>query len=308
MVFKLKKYFIIFTLATTVFGLFCMNQVRGEEPGEETLDGVLTYSKDMLIGKKSIPNSVNKVVIKKNVKVTGSFFVPADRKTKIAFEGEDRETSVIEGNQNTGFSWEQNSAFCINSNIQCEIKNLTSLNPRGYHVRGKEGGTQTVTKVNFIDKKQHYETNGFGGNAKVNCTNSYFDTYDDVFVIVSHGNYIGDCTIIHNKNGAPFQMGWGTQNIGSAKIRNVTVKQNAAQYNSGVISWNQKTFNEFSSRTLDIQGLKVTKSSGGSDGPVYQMGTYNNKVNNAKVTIENFSGYKDRVKKFNGSTGVFDWK
>ncbi|MBO2943384.1 hypothetical protein JJQ72_05225 [Paenibacillus sp. F411] len=250
-----------------------------------------------------VPTTVKKVVIKSNVTVTGAFKFYGNA----TIEGENQNTSVIYGTpeqkytQNRGLNpWEHN-AIALMSNATLNVKNLKTLNPRGYHISGY--GSATVIhadRVSLIDDRGGDQNNsdGFIGSNGSSIKNSFIKTGDDSIKL--YRNMTIENVEIHMlRNGAPIQFGWNdddNQNV-TATITGLKVvgKSPNNYYNLAVFTWlnnNNTSTKNITISDVDIQvpGAKLFQlnPSGGTanitmTGATIQTGTYG--VKNTKGTI-----------------------
>lgn len=187
-------------------------------------------------------DDVDMVVIGKGVTLTGSILVPSSRKRPLIIQGEDRSTSRLLG---TGtHEWiraetalaRRHSAVFVDTAQLVTIRNLTSLNPDKYHFVGTGRSRLLVEEVDIIDDRKAYTTDGVGGGPGTIIRSAFIDTYDDAIKIYAPGMLVENVTIVHNRNGAPLQFGWGGEE-GEAVIRNLTVIANEpAIYNQGIFA------------------------------------------------------------------------
>ncbi len=172
-----------------------------------------------------IPTSVTNVVIKKDVRVNAVFHSHAD----ITIEGEDRKTSVVYGTELQ--SWPQKNkvveyTICTFQNFggTMTVKNLTSLNPRGFHVRGWDT-KMMVSYCDFIDNRGGHgnHSDGVEGGDGSVFDNCYFETGDDIFKVY-FDILVTNCTINMVQNTVPIQLGWGSYSDGkTGTFRNLKI-------------------------------------------------------------------------------------
>ncbi len=188
-----------------------------------------------------IPTSVTNVVIKKDVRVNAVFHSHAD----VCIEGEDRKTSVVYGTELQ--SWPQKHrvveyTICTFQNFggTMTIKNLTSLNPRGFHVRGW-GTTMMVSYCDFLDTRGGHgnHSDGVEGGDGSVFDNCYFETGDDIFKVY-FDILVTNCTIKMVQNTVPIQLGWGSysdrktgtfRNLKRGAVDNAIINGRRGKYN-----------------------------------------------------------------------------
>ncbi len=175
-------------------------------------NGVATFVADINIGQKFlVPDEWRKVVIKENVTVTGSFYMP-ERTKAIEIAGESRTTSIIKGDGSRpvddGKKGRTYSAIRCDKSPDLYVHDLRSLNPMKFHIHGGFGNV-TVERCDLIEDRGIHTTDGVhGGIGLVTVKDCYINTWDDA-VYVTECKLVENTTIVHNKNGAPFQVTWG---------------------------------------------------------------------------------------------------
>jgi hypothetical protein len=150
------------------------------------------------------------------------------------------------------------------------ISNLTSRNPRGYHISGYANkAVLHLSHCDLLDSRpgQNNNSDGFIGAAGSTISDCFISTGDDAIKIY-HEIAIRNVTIEQHRNGAPIQFGWGGEN-GHAKatIEGLTIKGVSpdGRYNMAPFSW---VAGNNGSRGVAIQGLKVA-----IDGQLYNAET-----------------------------------
>ncbi len=272
-------------------------------------NGVATFTENQTIGARTeIPNNWDEVVIEDGVTLRGSFLVPTNRNKPLTIRGESRKGSKIiglgndrtyQGDFSLGYS-----TIAHEGDAEITIENLTSDEPDFYHLYSN--GKLDVDRVNLTSSEDDFEKDGFAGGDGSSIKNSFISTNDDAIKINDNNIVVENVRIEHLRNGAPFQMGWGSFQNGSATIKDVTVV-NASDdiYNMGIISWADKDRGGFSERTLEIDGLTRTSKPGAAEAPMYQFGTRfgSGSVRNAKINIEGFNRDSNDIDRYNGSSG-----
>jgi hypothetical protein len=172
-----------------------------------------------------IPPEVKQVTVAKGVTVNGAFH----SKASVKITGEDRKTSVVYGTDEQ--RWSQNrgiKAFTIctfqNLGGVMTVSNLTSLNPRGFHVRGWDKVVHAAS-CDFLDRRggHHNNSDGFEGGDGSTVHDCYFESGDDI-IKVYHDVTVTDTTIKMITNTVPIQLGWGDYSDGAVgTFRNLRV-------------------------------------------------------------------------------------
>ena len=188
--------------------------------------GKINFPSEGLIGFIwKVPTKVKRIIIKEDVTVDGGFHTYAD----CDISGENRKTSILYGLEEQ--AWVNNNnltAFEISS-FECHkgtltISNLTSLNPRSFHVRGN-GGVVHLKDSDFIDTRggHHNHSDGIAAGNGSTVDNCYFATGDDV-IKVYNDITVTNTTIKMVTNAVPIQMGWGNYSNGAVgTFKNLTI-------------------------------------------------------------------------------------
>lgn len=232
----------------------------------------------------SVPAAIKTVTIEKNVRITGGFRGNGD----LTIEGKDRATSEIFGTDTKGWSLGPDGKTDPNTSCSagakgddivhdCEkwkygavsssapnsttltIKNLTITNSRSYAV------TSFSTKiimdgvhVRITRPLPDYHSNSDGISAGVGSVvkNSKFDCWDDAIKLY-RDMVVENVTIIHNSNGAPFQLGWGNDNnITNHSLKNILIEVKNQNYTNLALFSASLTSGKVT-RTVTVDGLKV---------------------------------------------------
>ena len=132
-----------------------------------------------------IPPEVKQVRIARGVTVNGAFH----SKASVTIAGEDRKTSVVYGTEEQSWPQKRNlKAFEIcsfqNFGGVMTISNLTSLNPRAFHVRGWSEVVH-VASCDFIDRRGGHgnHSDGFEGGDGSTVHDCYFESGDDIIKV-----------------------------------------------------------------------------------------------------------------------------
>lgn len=232
----------------------------------------------------SVPAAIKTVTIEKNVRITGGFRGNGD----LTIEGKDRATSEIFGTDTKGWSLGPDGKTDPNTSCQngakgddivhdCEkwkygavsssapnsttltVKNLTITNARSYAI------TSFSTKiimdgvhVRITRPLPDYHSNSDGISAGVGSVvkNSKFDCWDDAIKLY-RDLVVENVTIIHNSNGAPFQLGWGNDNNATNhSLKNILIEVKNQSYTNLALFSASLTSGKVT-RNVTIDGLKV---------------------------------------------------
>ncbi len=215
-------------------------------------------------GKKSwlweVPTDVSNIYIKKNTRVNGAFH----SKASLTIQGEDRKTSVVYGTEIQ--SWPQKNGLtaytiCTFQNFggTMTIKNLTSLNPRAFHVRGW-GTKMMVSYCDFIDTRGGHgnHSDGVEGGDGSVFDNCYFESGDDI-IKVYFNILVTNCTINMVQNTVPIQLGWGNYSNGkTGTFRNLKIYGNSGRgaVANAIINGRQGIYNV----TVNIDSCDIQNS------------------------------------------------
>ena len=258
-------------------------------------NGVATYHSNKNIGRKfEVPNSWNKIVIKKNVTITGSFYFPT-RTTPMEIAGESRVTSIIKGDgtrpYDDGINGRSYSAIRFDKSPDVYIHDLRSLDPMKFHIGGGFGNV-LVERCDLIETRGSHSSDGIhGGNQKVIVRDCYISTYDDA-LYTRECTLVENTTIVHNKNGAPFMTSWGAGiDPGSQCIvRNCTVIDNydiKDGYNHGVFGWAGKHSDNAQTINIKFEGTFTYQVAPGKvAGYMYSIGRWSGTaIKNATIKV-----------------------
>lgn len=256
----------------------------------DSISGTVRITKDVVFGGDNdletfywqIPKLVKTLVIAANTTVTGGF--RADHQMTI--KGESRNTSVIFGTNTVDWSrgpngqddspdcntaggddrvpdcrkWQYSAISAINlpPGDTLYVNTLTIKNARAYNITSITHPIK-VDNVYMLEQRAiagASNCDGFGGGAGSAITNSTIEVTDDA-VKLYRGMTVKNVTIILRRNGAPFQLGWGSEPTSAHTIENVIVRGTdpQARYNCGLFSWKSTTAN--TTRTITINGLKT---------------------------------------------------
>lgn len=237
--------------------------------------GTLTFASSgtMREGKEEffwqVPSEVRRIHIDPNVTVRGGFrigFRAPDNPLHLV--GGARKTSVIFG---TGLEqwtttngvadndkWKYGSVSVL-ADATVHVSNLTSKNPRGYHISGYANRSVLhVSGCDLLDTRpgQNNNSDGFIGSAGSTISDCFISTGDDA-IKAYHDMVVRNVTIEQHRNGAPIQFGWGGDS-GRAKleIENLTIKGASKDglYNMAPFTWEAGSDGV---REVTIKGLKI---------------------------------------------------
>lgn len=249
-----------------------------------------------------VPADVKKIYIKAGVTVTGRF----DCTSNLVIEGENRQTSVLFGTDQTGYAKEngggdQLSAIRVTAG-NVTVKNLTSRNPKGFHFTSRIGsGLFEILDCDLLDTRGGGGNNSdgivtWGGGRVHNC---YIASGDDAIKV--YGNItVEDTHIEMIQNTMPIQLGWGNYGSGATGVfKNLKITGNSGRFNSGraILSARKGNYN----KTILIDGLEVDNPNGSIFSFREGTGTFNITIQNARINVQNFqaqwnSGVKGTIK------------
>ncbi len=306
----MKKIKLSLSLMLLVFSTF---SAFSQNPKIE--NGVATYSSSINIGRKfKVPDEWKKIVIKANVTITGSFYMPT-RTSPIEIMGENRKTSLIQGDgsrpTDDGINGRSYSAIRADKSPDIYVHDLTVTKPMKFHIHGGFGNV-TVERCDIVAGSFTHTTDGIhGGVGKTVVKDCYINCYDDALYTVEC-KLVENTTIVHNKNGGPFMTSWGNgvPNGHVCVIRNCTViaGHNGTDYNHGVVSWAGKSSasNVKETLTLKFEGtFEYIVPSDKKASTFYTIGRPNDPgLNNAHIVVDGQCHNKNSIdlrKSFNSS-------
>lgn len=183
-----------------------------------------------------VPISIDTIIIKESVTLTGGFKIQSN--DDIVIKGEDPNLSVLYGTKTkdwakgriAGSSKPHYSAITEEkgaTGINARVENLKIENARVYALTFRNNNKLTALRVYILNSRGvDYGSNSDGivaGSGSV-IDDCYIDTWDDAVKLYYDDITVKNTTIVHNKNGAPFQLGWGSKPALSATVENVRVK------------------------------------------------------------------------------------
>jgi len=237
-----------------------------------------------------IPPEARKVLIARDVTVNGAFHTA----TEVTIAGEDRKTSVVYGTEIQ--SWPQKhgvKAYTIcsfqSSGGVMTISNLTSLNPRAFHVRGS-GNVAHVSSCDFIDHRggSGNHSDGFEGGQGSTIHDCYFESGDDIIKVYADLT-VTDTTIKMVQNSVPIQLGWGNHSqtiVGNFK--NLIVLGEGGRGNEGnaIISGRKGRYDT----TINIDGCHIVNPKGTLVSLREDSMTLRGNVTNAYIKLKGYTG------------------
>ncbi len=269
------------------------------------VNGVATYHSDKTIGSQFlVPDSWDKIVIKANVTLTGSFYMP-NRTRAIEIMGENWNTSVIQGTGATQWHAQGDKQARQHSAIRCDkspdvyIHDLKSLNPDKFHISAGFGFVD-VEHCRLIDNRGRHTTDGVhGGRQKTTVKDCYIDTHDDALYL-SECTLVENTTIVHNKNGSPLQVSWGYDDFDghTCVVKNVTVidAYNGSDYNQGVVSWASRNGTGPRTINVDFQGSFTRQTqSGAQQSHMYQIGRRTGGFPDGTINVTGLCNWQNSV-------------
>ena len=236
-----------------------------------------------------VPPEVRQIRIAPGVTVNGAFH----SKASVTIAGEDRKTSVVYGTDEQRWSQSRRiKAFTIctfqNFGGVMTISNLTSLNPRGFHVRGWDNVVHAVS-CDFLDRRggHHNNSDGFEGGHGSTVQDCYFESGDDI-IKVYHDVTVTDTTIKMITNSVPIQLGWGDYSDGAVgTFRNLRVFGSGGRGNEGnaIISGRQGRYRV----TVNIDGCHIENPTGTLVSLREDSMTLRGTITNAHIKLKSYA-------------------
>jgi hypothetical protein len=232
----------------------------------------------------SVPPTIKNIIIEKNVIITGGFRASS----ALTIEGKERTSSEIFGTNTKAWSLGSDGQTDPNSSCHagakgddrvhdCEkwkygaisstgpnsstltIKNLTITNARSYAITSftaKIIMDNVYVRITRPQPDFHSNSDGISAGAGSIVKNSKFDCWDDAIKLYRDLN-VENVTIIHNSNGAPFQLGWGNDiNNTIHSIKNVLIEVKNKNY-TNLALFSASLSSGKVNRNVSIDGLKV---------------------------------------------------
>jgi hypothetical protein len=220
--------------------------------GELTFDSSGTMPEEVEAFYWQVPAAVKRITIASNVTVRGGFRVLfRDANNPLLIVGMERKTSVLFGTETERWSEQKGvadnakwkyGAVSVLADATVVVSNLTSRNPRAYHISGyASGAVLHVSQCDLLDSRPGSNNNsdGFVGGAGSTLSDCFISTGDDA-IKVYRDITIRNVTIEQHRNGAPLQLGWGGQNVRTkAVIEGLTIKGVSpdGRYNMAPFTW-----------------------------------------------------------------------
>lgn len=204
----------------------------------------------------NVPRDLKTIVIEADVRVICAFHTQAD----CTIQGKHRKTSMVYGTDLRSWAGRMGVKAFRHCQFQnyggiLTIRNLTSLNPFGFHVRG-EGNVVMVSDCDFLDNRGgagNHSDGIEGGDGSV-IENCYFETGDDVIKLY-HSLTVKDCTIKMVQNAVPIQLGWGNTGNDVGTFYNLKIIGDSGRGNDGnaIIVGRRGAY----TKTINIYGCQV---------------------------------------------------
>jgi len=237
-----------------------------------------------------IPPEVKQVRIAKGVTVNAAFH----SKASVTIAGEDRKTSIVYGTDER--SWADQCRLnayeiCTFQNFGgvMTISNLTSLNPRGFHVRGWRQVVHAAY-CDFIDNRGGWgnHSDGFEGGDGSTVDHCYFESGDDI-IKVYFKITVTDTTIKMIRNTVPIQLGWGNYSDGAVgTFKNLTIFGDGGRPNEGnaIISGRHGRYTV----TINIDGCQIENPNGTLVSLREDTMTLRGTITNAHIKLKSYAG------------------
>lgn len=232
-----------------------------------------------------VPNDVNKIIIDPNVTIKGGF-----RASKsLTITGKNRKSSIIYGTITKNWAlgpdgkvhietsckdgpkgddrvddchkWQYGAVSYLgkDTNDVITVTNLTVHNARTYAITTFSAKVDiNNVHIKFDRPYPDFQSNADGVSAGKGSIikNSKFDCWDDAIKLY-RDIMVENVTIIHNGNGAPFQLGWGSKPTTSHhKLKNILVIA-SPEKKRHLALFSASTKNGSLNTTVEIDGLKA---------------------------------------------------
>jgi hypothetical protein len=237
-----------------------------------------------------IPPEVKQVRIAKGVTVNGA----VHSKASVTIAGEDRKTSVVYGTEEQSWAQKYKVKAFENCSFQnfggvLTISNLTSLNPRAFHVRGWHEPVHAAS-CDFIDRRGGHanHSDGFEGGNGSTVHDCYSESGDDI-IKVYHDVTVTDTTIKMITNSVPIQLGWGNYSDGAAgTFRNLRVFGDGGRGAEGnaIISGRQGRY----CVTINIDGCHIENPNATLVSLREVSMTLRGAITNAHIELKSYAG------------------
>jgi hypothetical protein len=237
-----------------------------------------------------IPPEVKQIQIAKGVTVNAAFHSEAS----VKITGEDRKTSVVYGTPEQAWSKNRDvKAFTIctfqNFGGVMTLSNLTSQDPRGFHVRGWDNVVH-VSACDFLDTRDGHGNNsdGFEGGDGSTVHDCYFESGDDI-IKVYHDVTVTDTTIKMVTNTVPIQLGWGDYSDGAVgTFRNLRILGEGGRgaEENAIISGRQGRYGV----TVNIDGCNIENPNATLVSLREDTMTLRGEITNAHIKLKSYAG------------------
>jgi hypothetical protein len=183
----------------------------------------------------------------------------ADRKTSVV-SSSDKDRWTADNGVVDNDKWKYGTVSVL-ADATVHVSNLTSKNPRGYHLSGDANrSVLNVSQCDVLDTRsgQNNNSDGFIGSAG-SISDCLISTGDDA-IKAYRDMAIRNVTIEQHRNGAPIQFGWGGETArAKVEIENLTIKGASKDglYNMAPFTWEAGSEGV---RDVSIKGLKVDLS------------------------------------------------
>ncbi len=138
-------------------------------------------------------------------------------------------------------TFESSGAVSVLADATVAVSNLTSRNPRAYHISGyARRAVLHVSQCDLLDDRPgNNNSDGFVGADGSTLSDCFISTGDDA-VKVYRDITVRNVTVEQRRNGAPLQFGWGGQGVRTkAVIEGLTIKGVSpdGRYNMAPFTW-----------------------------------------------------------------------
>jgi hypothetical protein len=206
-----------------------------------------------------VPTEVARVVIGRNVRVTGAFHTQSD----CTIAGLDRQSSIVFGTSEQRWAVTRNLKpwqYCQFQNFGgvLTVSNLTALNPFAYFIRGWANVCH-ARNCDFIDDRGGWanHSDGFEGGHGSTINDCHLETGDDAIKLY-FDTAVTNTSIKMIQNCVPFQFGWANYQSSTSHISNVTITGDRGRGKvRPVFQWVAGKDH----RSVDISGLVVDNPS-----------------------------------------------
>jgi hypothetical protein len=237
-----------------------------------------------------IPVEVKRIEIAKGVTVNAAFHSEAS----VAISGEDRKTSIVYGTPEQAWSKKHGVkayTLCTFQNFGgvMTLSNLTSKDPRGFHVRGWDKVVH-ASACDFLDLRGGHGNNsdGFEGGDGSTVHDCYFESGDDI-IKVYHDVTVTDTTIKMITNTVPIQLGWGDYSDGAVgTFRNLRILGEGGRgaESNAIVSGRKGRYTV----TVNIDGCEIKNPNATFVSLREETMTLNGNITNARIHLKSYSG------------------